>query len=331
MKAIFLLPLEKLLILVCRIFPFLRSFFSRVGITPARFGTRAVRVRIPGRSASVLITGGATNHLSFQLFWRGMNYYEPFTRTVIEMLTPSRELFIDVGANIGLFSLVVAKLNPQLRVVAFEPNPKMFAILSEHKRVNELSNLTAEPLALSNEDGEANLFLNMSDMSASLAPDFQENFNPALRTVPVKIMTLDSYVQRIGVTGSFVLKVDVEGHDEEFLEGAVASIAKFKPDIVIEVLGDFDPSALDQLRSLGYSFYRITDQGLIESDAVTLTKIGDFTFFNYLFTIRPPGELAGVSETIRERARGINLYRTSKFPGHPVHTPTKSTKSPAPQ
>jgi FkbM family methyltransferase len=277
-----------------------------------------VRVPISGRSTSLLITGAGTCHLSFQLFWRGINYYEPFTRTVIETLTASRELFVDVGANIGFFALVAAKLNPRLRVVAFEPNPKMFAMLSEHKRLNELSNLTAEPLAVSNRDGKARLFINKSDMSASLVPDFQKDFNPAVCDIPVGIVTLDSYLQRSGVSSSFVLKVDVEGHDKELLEGAACSIARFKPDIIIEVLEDFDRSALDRLRSYGYSFYRITHQGLIQSDVVTLTRIGEFVFFNYLFTTRPPGELDGISEVIRKRARGINLRRTSKFPEHHV-------------
>jgi len=318
LKATFSVPAAKLVILVCRFVPFLRSCFSRIGITPARFGRRAVRVPISGHSTSLVITGAGTCHLSFQLFWRGINYYEPFTRTVIEMLTASRELFVDVGANIGFFALIAAKLNPRLRVIAFEPNPKMFAMLCEHKRLNELSNLTAEPLALSDRDGKAQLFINNSDMSASLMPDFQKDFNPALCAIPVGIVTLDSYLQRIGVSGPFVLKVDVEGHDKEFLEGATCSIARFKPDIVIEVLGDFDRSALDRLRSYGYSFYRITHQGLIESDIVTLTRIGEFVFFNYLFTTRPQGELYGISEIIRKRARRINLYRTSKFPEHRV-------------
>src|SRR4051812_2417116 len=171
MKGIISVAAAKLVTRVCCLVPFLRACFSRIGITPARFGNRAVRVGIPGRSTSLVLTGAGTCHLSFQLFWRGINYYEPFTRTVIEMLTASRELFLDVGANIGFFALVAAKLNPRLRVVAFEPNPKMFTVLSEHKRLNELSNLTAEPLAVSNRNGKARLFINKSDMSASLVPD----------------------------------------------------------------------------------------------------------------------------------------------------------------
>jgi FkbM family methyltransferase len=318
LTKIFSAPAAKAVLLACCAMPTLRPCFARLGMTPSRFASRAARVGIPGGSTNLLLTGMNDNHLSFQLFWRGMDYYEPFTRKVIECLTASSRFFVDVGANIGFFSLVASKLNSQLRAFAFEPNPKMFALLCKHIRLNGLTNLSAESCALSNREGEAPLFLSESDMSASLLPDFQKNFSPALATVPVKLTTLDSFARRTGLSGPVVLKVDVEGHEKEVLEGAAGFIAEFRPDIIIEVLGNFDASSLARLRGHGYHFYRITHQGLSASAIVALTKIGDFTFFNYLFTTRPAGELAGISEVIREHARGINLYDTSKFVQHPV-------------
>ena len=311
-------PIAKAVIATCCVFPSLRGHFARAHVTPNRFGNRVVRIPFRDRAGGLLIAGANDVHLSFQLFWTGIDYYEPFTRTVIEMLARHTGAFIDVGANIGFFSLIAAKLNPFLRVFAFEPNPKMFTLLAQHKRLNGLLNLTVEPVALSNGDGTAELFLNSSDMSASLEPHFQENFNPAVGSVRVKRMTLDSYVQQHGILGSLLLKVDVEGHDQPFLEGARNTIARFRPDIIIEVLGDFEPVALKQFRKSGYRFYRITHQGLLESEAPTLTKIGDFVFYNYLFTTKTTAELDEISKTIRARARHINLYRTSKFADHPV-------------
>jgi FkbM family methyltransferase len=308
----------KVVIALCSASPSLRHCCARAGITPARFGKRVVRVPFRDRPGSLLIAGAGEVHMCFQLFWVGMDYYEPFTRTVIEMLAKQARVFIDVGANVGFFSLVAGSVNPDLKLVAFEPNPKMFALLLEHKRVNGLSNLTAEPLAVSNGDGTGQLFLSSSDMSASLEPDFQADFNPAFGSVLVERTTLDSYVRRNGLSGPIFLKVDVEGHDKAFLEGAQATISQLRPDIVIEVLGDFDPASLERFRRDGYGFYRVTHQGLIRSEAVNLTRIEDFVFYNYLFTTKPAGELDEISKTIRERARHINLYRTSKFADHPV-------------
>jgi FkbM family methyltransferase len=311
-------PIAKAVIMTCCVFPSLRGHFARAHVTPNHFGNRVVRVRFRNRSDGLLIAGAADVHLSFQLFWTGIDYYEPFTRTVIEMLARHTGAFIDVGANIGFFSLVAAKLNPLLRVFAFEPNPKMFALLAQHKRLNRLTNLTPEPVALSDGDGSAELFLNGSDMSASLEPHFQENFNPAVASVRVNRMTLDSYVQQHGISGSLLLKVDVEGHDQAFLAGAWRTIDRLRPDIIIEVLGAFEPAALKQFRRSGYRFYRITHQGLLETQSPTLTRIGEFVFYNYLVTTKPAGELEPISKTIRESAGHINLYRTSKFADHPV-------------
>lgn len=311
-------PIAKAVIATCCAFPSLRSSFARAHLTPNRFGARVVRIPFRNRAHSLLIAGAADVHLSFQLFWTGIDYYEPFTRTVIEMLAMQAQVFVDVGANIGFFSLVAAKLNPSVKVFAFEPNPKMFALLEEHKRVNGLSNLTAEPGALSNGDGMAQLFLNGSDMSASLEPDFQESFNPAIDCVSVHRTTLDSYVREHEIRGPLLLKVDVEGHDQPFLEGAQVTIERLRPDIIIEVLGDFDAATLARFRQNGYRFYRITHQGLLEAEAPTLTKIGEFVFYNYLFTTKVWDDLEPISKRIQQRAKHINLYRTSKFADHPV-------------
>jgi FkbM family methyltransferase len=317
LKKTVLAPVGKTLISLSNAVRPLRSLFDRIGITPAHFGSRVVRVPIR-KGRSLLLTGAGDVHIAFQLFWRGIDYYEPLTRIVIERLSAAREWFIDVGANIGFFALVAARLNARIKVIAFEPNPKMFAFLSEHKRLNRLANLTAEPLALSNRDGEASLFLNTSDMSASLVPDFQPDFNPALSSVPVGISTLDSYVRRNNIQGPLLLKVDVEGHDREFLEGAESTIARFKPDIIIEVLKEFDAAILKRLRSHGYRAYQITQHGLVESETVKLNRSGDFVFLNYLFTTMRPSELDSISETIRDRVRHIDLYRTSKLMRHGV-------------
>ena len=310
-------PVAKAVIAMCSAIPPARRVFTAMGVTPATFGTRVVRVPLRPHRESLRMTGADSVHLVFQLFWRGIDYYEPFTRLTVENLSASADCLIDVGANVGLFSLVAAKLNPQLKVFAFEPNPQMFDYLSKHKLLNRLSNLIPESMAVSDRDGESQLFLSKSDMSASLVFDFQRS-NSLDVSLPVKTVTLDSYVEQFGLFGSLLLKVDAEGHEKAVLEGAEATIARFKPDIIIEVLEDFDPFLLEKLRDVGYRFYKITHQGLIEAQAVTLTTIGEFVFFNYLFTTKPAARLDRISELIRQRARHINLYLTSKFIGTPA-------------
>jgi hypothetical protein len=93
LKKTILSPVRETLIAVnCAVDPF-RSCLDRIGITPAHFGNRVVRVPIRKGSEPLLLTGADDVHLAFQLFWRGIDYYEPFTRTVIEGLSATAESF----------------------------------------------------------------------------------------------------------------------------------------------------------------------------------------------------------------------------------------------
>lgn len=95
-------PIAKTVIALSCASPRLRGCFARARVTPNRFGKKVVPVAL-GKGRNLLIAGAADVHLSFQLFWVGIDYYEPFTRTVIECLGMRSEFFIDVGANIGFF------------------------------------------------------------------------------------------------------------------------------------------------------------------------------------------------------------------------------------
>lgn len=157
---------------------------------------RAVRVQTPD-ARNLRLTNVSTNYLSLQLFWKGSIYYEPLTTLLLQELLQPGATFVDVGANIGFFSLMAALSTPGIEVIAFEPNPKNFSILEENVRANGLEKIVnCEPLAISNKEGTATLYLNTSDMSASLTPDFQTGFNPAVKSVAVTTETLDGYFDK---------------------------------------------------------------------------------------------------------------------------------------
>src|SRR2546423_13323743 len=189
------IPVAKGVIAMCSAMPWVRRLFVGMGMTPSTFGTRAVRVPLGPHGQSLRMTGTDRVHLVFQLFWSGIDYYEPFTRLTVESLTASTDCLIDVGANVGLFSLVAGKLYPRVKVFAFEPNPEMFGYLSKHKLLNGLSNLVAEPMAVSDRDGERQLVLSQGGMGGWVVFDFQKS-NSLHVSVPVNTVKLDSYVGR---------------------------------------------------------------------------------------------------------------------------------------
>ncbi|HVM49150.1 MAG TPA: FkbM family methyltransferase [Candidatus Acidoferrum sp.] len=294
----------------CDRVPAAKPMLKRWGLrtSPEWFGRRIVRVQMPGARTFKLASLGE-NYLSFELFWKGGDYYEPITMLLMGQLVRDADTFIDVGANIGFYTIVTALGRPELNIIAFEPNPKNFRSLSANLEANQLERVHCEALALSDREGTAALHLSPSDMSASLEADFEGLRGPVL---PVPRTTLDAYLAQHPRPGRLVLKVDVEGHEPAFLRGASQTIANRKPDIILEVTGPMDRERAAFLKDTGYAFYQITDQGLQRADELTLVVRGRFLFLNYLLSARPAAEVAALFKCIEPRVRRLDLTRTSK-------------------
>jgi FkbM family methyltransferase len=316
MKKLIKTALGRFVISVATQFPRTRRTFRTAGLRCSQglFGNRIVSIPFdPG--GVIRLTNLDESYLAFQLFWRGFQYYEPITRLLLlELLRPGAT-FLDIGAHHGFFSLTASLLIDRLRVIAFEPNPSNFQILEANTLANQTTNLHCEPLAISDREGTAALYLTASDMSASLMKGFQAQDTEQIGSVEVRTTTLDSYIPLNQLGGPMVIKVDIEGHEGAFMRGAAETIRRFQPDIVLEVVEDQDPSWVAELKSLGYHFYPITDQGLTQTDAPRLVKRFPFLFLNHLISARPREELAKLFERLEPRIRTMNLLDSSKhFP-----------------
>lgn len=301
----------QILFAACENVPRAKPYLAKWGMRTRKewFGDRVVGVQTPeGRRLN--LASFNRNHLSFELFWKGTGYYEPITTLVAQQILSPDDTFLDVGANIGFYTLVLAVTHPGVHVIAFEPNPRNFAMLERNVQASGLGNVRCEPAALSDVDGTATLYLSESDMSASLRADFEDR---QTGTTSVETVALDSYLRRNPVRRCALIKVDVEGHELAFFHGAAVTIAATKPDIIAEVTQDFDPELVSFLAQLGYRFYPITNEGLVASEAIGPVIRGRFVFLNYLISAKPPEEIARVFAAIAPRVRKIDLRRTSKY------------------
>lgn len=295
----------------CNRFPAAKAGLARWGLRSKKewFANRVANVQLPD-GCTLKLTSVGQNYLSFQLFWLGTQFYEPVTTLVLQELLQAGSTFFDVGANVGFYSLVLARRRPELRVVAFEPNPKVHRLLEGNVAVNEFRQITCEPLALSDADGTATLFLSESDHSASLRPDFEAEPSGRLE---VPTLTLDTYLDRLQLplSSRLVIKIDAEGNESAVLAGARQTLASVKPDMVVEVCqpGQRPPF----LTGLGYRAYSITDQGLLETSSWSPHVRGPFVFLNQLLTTRPPEAVADLFNRIHDRVRRIDLRKTSKL------------------
>jgi len=275
-------------------------FAGRVGTASSGATGRRLRLASCGR-----------NYLSFELFWRGLDYYEPLTAGLIRTLTGPRGLFVDVGANIGFHSLMLASVRPNFDIVAFEPHPDLHAMLADNVAANDFGRIAIERCALSDREGARSFYLNRSHMSASLEPNFDRSHTGV---IDVPVTTLDAYLARRGdVPERFLLKVDIEGHEGALLAGAEQTLRKHRPDIVTEAATPLPADALELLRRCGYRFRQISDEGLRPCMAPSAYVRGSLVFLNCLLTTRSSGELEMISAEIRAQARAIDLRLTSKL------------------
>ncbi len=168
------------------------------------------------------ISGYLWRHYQCYQPWMALGAYEPDVAEFISTRLKSGQVFFDVGANAGYFTLVGAKKVGALgKVVAFDPVPKNVETVLEQVRLNDLEDLcVVEPFAISSFSGVTQLAIPSRNANAHLADIEAPHIKPEKNTnIEVKSVTFDDYVET-HVKPNLV-KVDIEGAEVEALRGAV--------------------------------------------------------------------------------------------------------------
>jgi FkbM family methyltransferase len=172
--------------------------------------------------------------------------------------------YVDVGANNGYYyTLQVAKHFPASTVFAFEPNPKILHHLQMNVQFNQLDNVHVLPKALSDYIGKASLTL---DLGANSFLTFRKN--PVFEIYEVDCFTLDHFVSDRGIRKMDLVKVDIEGGEMKFLNGARKTIETMAPKIILELKqhllersGSDEEEVVSFLTEMGYEVHRIKGTG----------------------------------------------------------------------
>jgi FkbM family methyltransferase len=131
-----------------------------------------------------------------------------FLRTALK----SAPTLVDVGANIGALSLPLACI-PGVRVVGVEPGPEALKRLRFNIAANAFGNFEVDPVALSDNDSSIRFFANDKDIKLSGIGVSGPNGD----SIDVPAKTLSTLLSDHGVDGPYVLKIDVERHEDRVL------------------------------------------------------------------------------------------------------------------
>lgn len=137
--------------------------------------------------------------------------YETYEFDLMRQLAEPGSVFADVGANIGLFTVVIAAaVGPSGHVYSFEPEPENFALLEKNIARNRLTNVTAEQLAIGAAPSVMTLHVKLGSIGThSLLAGPKTEME---REVLVEVTDLDSYFRR-QERWPELIKVDVEGFE----------------------------------------------------------------------------------------------------------------------
>lgn len=166
---------------------------------------------------------------------RGIYVKGQFDEEVFESLTPSLKsgsIFIDVGANVGYYSLLAMDfVGVNGLVHAFEIDPRPLVCLKKTVRKNKFLNLVVHECALGEVEGVAYLQM-QKDCGHSSA-------GSGLQGRPVPMATLDSFLPDFKDKSVSALKIDVEGGELAVLFGARELLLKHRPLIVSEIVEEY--------------------------------------------------------------------------------------------
>jgi FkbM family methyltransferase len=223
-------------------------------------------------------------HMGSSIYWNG--YYSLNEIAVLRDLLREDSVFVDAGAHAGEFTLVAARRSPSGRVLAFEPAPAVFGLLERNIELNGFTNAEAYAIALSDAPGWMDLY----DGSAGVDQDFDddivctqfEGFGREHHSARVPAEPFDQVAARLSIQRLDVMKLDVEGGEVRILRGAMASLRRFRPQIILEVAepllraaGNSVEELFDIIEELGYRVFLITDYRLRDQlEARTLRRFG---------------------------------------------------------
>jgi FkbM family methyltransferase len=156
----------------------------------------------------------------------------------------SEDVIVDIGANIGLFTIQAAQINPKARIAAFEPFPENFECLSRNAINLGLKNVTLHTYAVSSHY-EQGLIVETGDRSLDHQLIKQsEKTSDMSNCTPVDVIPLEGIFELMKVNTISLLKVDIEGAEHDVFESTSEKTLKRIDRIALEYHDNLRPGTL---------------------------------------------------------------------------------------
>jgi len=206
----------------------------------------------------------AQEFIQSYIYFRG--FYEFRETRILRQYLRDGDVFIDVGANLGWFTLVAASIvGTKGKVIAFEPSSSIYAHLKKNVEINLFDNIKLEKLALSDKNGTVKFQINSNENRGLGSIVLTENVDKVVEIEKVKTLKFDDYYQDCNLDKIRFMKIDVEGAEMMVLQGMSGILQNKACDyLMVEVsddrlreIGSSSADVLTLLRDYGYRLFHI--------------------------------------------------------------------------
>jgi len=194
---------------------------------------------------------GLKYYARFQDLWRFIKPFEPLTHEFLVKKARESDVFLDIGAHIGVYSIRLAK--KVSKVIALEPEHKNYSFLCKNILVNNLSNKVIPlPIAASDKDSYANLCIKISSGAHTL----ENSFN-CKRKTKIITLTVDTLLKILKIWKVDMIKIDVEGHEARVINGMRKLLSHNPPRVLVIEISKRNLYLLETFAKLGYNIVKL--------------------------------------------------------------------------
>jgi len=274
----------KIIVFLWNIFPFKKT--GKQLIRKSKYFQKFYRdlrfkgkMTVPLQDKTIILYNPGFTTIENELFWNDFESWEKVSVNIWQRLCQDAKCILDIGANSGVYSFIAAAVRQDAEIFSYEPVSRTIELFQKNLELNPKSKITLIKKAVSNKNG-ISLFFDLpttSQYSASLNADFYKDV-PNTINYEVKTVKLDTeeYLQNKKID---LIKIDVETHEAEAIEGMIGIINKNKPTMLIEILNDEVGEKIERLiYGLGYIYFNIDEV----NSPIKVEKLTKTHHFNFL-------------------------------------------------
>ena len=246
-----------------------------------------VEISVPNRKLYKTVYGDY--FLLNEISWvdkniKDFSVWEPESTSVIKNLVKPGDVVLDIGANIGYYTVIMSKIVGKTgKVLAFEPTKHFFDVLQSTVEINNLTNVQLYDFGISDNNSESEISIGEHSATIHWLKDSERNGGIPISVEQIILKRLDDIISSMNIDKLDFIKIDVDGHEPAFLDGAWETLNKYKPTILMEIdhqhyrkAGYLAWDFYNNLREKGYHIYSEKDMSEYLTEDSFLFECGNF-------------------------------------------------------